>query len=56
MDHLYRLGLVTWGYQIRIPVGPDICHHGWAYTVRQISQGHGGCTVLSMILCTIKNP
>ena len=31
--HSYRLGLVTWRYHVRIPVGPDICHRGCAYTV-----------------------
>ena len=33
MAHSYRLGLVTWRYQARIPVGSDICHRGCAYTV-----------------------
>ena len=33
-----RLGLVTWKYQARIPVGPDICHRGCAYTVLQTVQ------------------
>ena len=33
MAHSYRLGLVTWGYQVRIPVGTGICHRGCAYTV-----------------------
>ena len=41
MAHLYRLGLVTWGYHVRIPVGTDICHHGCAYTVLQTVQRHG---------------
>ena len=41
MTHLYRLGLVTWSYQLRIPVGPDICHRGCAYTVLQAVQRHG---------------
>ena len=35
MAHSYRLGLVTWGYQVRSPVGTDICHRGCAYTVLQ---------------------
>ena len=36
MAHLYRLRLVTWRYQVRIPVGPDIIsHRGCAYTVLQ---------------------
>ena len=39
--HSYRLGLVTWGYQVRIPVGTDICHRGCAYTVLQNVQRHG---------------
>ena len=25
----------------RIPVGPDICHHGFAYTVHQTVQRNG---------------
>ena len=37
----YRLGLVTWGYQIRFPVGTDICHRGCAYTELQTVQRHG---------------
>ena len=41
MAHSYRLGLVTWRYQVRIPVGPDICHRGCAYTVLQSVQRHG---------------
>ena len=41
MAHSYRLGLVTWGYQVRIPVGTDICHRGCAYTVLQTVQRHG---------------
>ena len=35
MAHSYRLGLITWMHQVRIPVGPDICHRGCAYTVLQ---------------------
>ena len=31
-------GLVTWAYQVRILVGPDICHSGCAYTVLQTVQ------------------
>ena len=38
MAHSYRLGLITWRYQIRILVGPDICHRGCAYTVLQTVQ------------------
>ena len=41
MAHSYRLGLVTWMYQVRIPVGPDICHRGCAYTMFQTVQRHG---------------
>ena len=37
MAHSYRLELVTWRYQARIPVGPDIC----AYTVLQAVQRPG---------------
>ena len=40
MAHSYRLGLVTWGYQIWIPVGTNICHRGCAYPVRQTVQRH----------------
>ena len=35
MAHWYRLGLVTWSYHVRIPVGPDIFHRSCAYTVLQ---------------------
>ena len=41
MAHSYRLGLETRGYQVRIPVGTDICHRGCAYTVLQTVQRHG---------------
>ena len=41
MTHSYRLGLVTWRYQVQIPVGPDICHRGCAYTVLQTVQMPG---------------
>ena len=29
MAYSYRLGLVTWGYQVRNPVRPDICHRAY---------------------------
>ena len=45
--------LVTWGYQVR-QIGTDICHRGCAYTVLQTVKK--ACTVLHMVLCTIKNP
>ena len=35
MAQSYRLQLVTWNSQLRILVGPDICHRGCAYTVLQ---------------------
>ena len=38
MADSYRLGLVIWRYQVRIPVGPDICQRGGAYTVFQTVQ------------------
>ena len=41
MAHSYRMGLVTLRYQARIPVEPDICHRGCAYTVLQTVQIHG---------------
>ena len=41
MADLYRLGLITAGYQVRIPVGTDSCHRGGAYTVLQTVQRHG---------------
>ena len=43
MAHSYRLGLVIWRYQVHIdiPVGPDICHRGCAYTVLQTVQRPG---------------
>ena len=41
MAHSYRLWLVTWGYQFRIPVGTDICNRGCAHTVLQSVQRHG---------------
>ena len=41
MAHLYQLGPLTWEYQVRIPVGTDICHRGCAYTVLKTDQMHG---------------
>ena len=41
MVYSYRLGLVTWRYQVRIPVGSDICHRGCAYIVLQTVQRPG---------------
>ena len=41
MAHLYRLGLVIWRYQVRIPVRPDICRRGCAYTVLKTFQRPG---------------
>ena len=41
MAHSYRLGLVTRMYQVRVPVGADICHRGRAYTVLQTVKRHG---------------
>ena len=38
MAHFYRLGLVTWMFQVRLPIEPDICHRGWEYTVLQTVQ------------------
>ena len=35
MTHSYRLGLISWRYQARIPVWKDICRRGCAYTVLQ---------------------
>ena len=35
------LGLVTWRYQARILVGPNICHRGCAYAVLQTVQRPG---------------
>ena len=40
MAHSYRLGLVAWRKQVRIPVRPDICHRGWVYTVFQTVRRH----------------
>ena len=41
MADLYRLGLVALRNQVRIPVGPDICHRGCAYTGLQTVQRSG---------------
>ena len=38
MAHLYQLGLVTWRYQVRIPVGPGICHRSCENIVFQTLQ------------------
>ena len=49
MAHAYRLGLVTWWYQFRIPVGPDIRCRGCAYTVLQTVQRNGVYVAFSYI-------
>ena len=54
MDHLYGLGLVTWRYQVRIPVGPDICHPGCANTVLKTVQRHGVYSAVDGTVCTAK--
>ena len=41
MARSYRMGLVTWRYQVRIPAGPGICHRGCAYTLPQTVQMRG---------------
>ena len=41
MVRSYRLRLVIWRYQVRIPVEPDICLRGCAYTVIQTVQRPG---------------
>ena len=33
--------MVTWGYQVRIPVRTDICQRGCTYRVLQTVQRHG---------------
>ena len=54
MAHSVRLWLETQMYWVRIPAGLDICHR----VVIQCSKLFKGleCAVLSMVLCTIKNP
>ena len=41
MAHSYRLGILTWREQVRIPVGPDVRHRACAYTVLQTVQMSG---------------
>ena len=41
MAHSYQLGLVTWRYEVRIPVGPDICHRSCTYKVLKTVQRPG---------------
>ena len=53
MAHSYRLHGAC---NMEVPVGPDICHRGFAYTVLQTVQRPGVYTVLLMLLCIIKNP
>ena len=38
MAHLYRLGLVTWRYQVRIAVRPNIYRRGCAYSAPNCSK------------------
>ena len=51
MAHLYRLGLVTWRYQVRIRVGLNICHGGGAYTKLQTVQRPGVYSAAYGTLC-----
>ena len=55
MAHSYRLRLVAWRYQVRIPVGSDIVITGVHIQWYKLFKGLE-CTVLPMVLCTIKNP
>ena len=45
-----RLGPKTQRYQVRIPVGSNVCHRGWAYTVPQIVQRPGVRTAINGIV------
>ena len=56
MAHSYRLGLVTWGYKVRIPVGTDISHRGCAYTMLQTVQRHGEYTAAHGIVRYSQGP
>ena len=60
MSHSYRLGLVTWRYQVRVPVGTDICHRHLSFVIDHIQWSKlfkvMECIVLPMVLCTINNP
>ena len=53
MAHSILLWLEAQSYWVQILVGSDVSHRGCAYTVRQTVQRYG---VMSMALCTIKNP
>ena len=53
MAHLYRLGLATWRYQVRIPVGSNICHRGCAYTVLQTVQMNGVSAAYGIVQCAL---
>ena len=55
MALLRRLGLVNWMYQVRIPVGLDIVIMVVHIQCSKLFKGPE-CTVLPMVLCTIKNP
>ena len=50
MAHSYRLGIITWRYQVRIPVWKDICRRSCAYTVLQTVHRPG---VYSAACCTV---
>ena len=58
MAHAYRLGVAIWRYQARIPVGPDTCHLGCAYTALQTFQMNGvySAAYTCMVLHIIKYP
>ena len=47
---------VAWRYQVRIPVGPDICHRGCAYAVLRTAQRYGVYSVVYDTVHYKKNP
>ena len=55
MAHSYRLRVVSWGYQVRIPVGRIFVIVAVHIQCSKLFKGME-CTVLLMVLCTIKNP
>ena len=55
MAHSILLWLEAQSYWVQILVGSDASRQGCAYTVLQIFKGMK-CAVMSIALCTIKNP
>ena len=56
MAYSVRLWLKTKRYWVWNPAGLDVCHQGCAHKVSKVSKRFEVRVVLSMVMCTVKNP